>query len=94
MMTGDETQPKWSVHVRDGLPKATIDSGDVCAVTLRINAVTFSSRFGGIAGRAAGKDGYESCHKGRKESRGSLSRLPRRCRPLGINSEILNTHAV
>lgn len=73
MMTADETQPKWSVHVRDGLPKATIDSGDVCAVTLRINAVTFSSRFGGIAGRAAGKDGYETCHKGRKESQGSLS---------------------
>lgn len=93
-MTGDETQPKWSVHVRDGLPEATIDSGDVWAVTLRINAVTFSSCFGGIAGRAAGKDGYETCHKGRKVSRGSLSRLPCRRRPPGINSEISNTHAV
>lgn len=56
VMRRDETQPKWSVRAWDGLPKATIDSGDVCAVTLRINAVTFSSRFRGVAGRAAGKD--------------------------------------
>lgn len=80
--------------MRDGLPKATIDSSDVCAVTLRINAVTFSSRFRGVAGRAAGKDGYETCHMGRKVSRGSLSRLLRHYMPLGINSEILNTSAV
>lgn len=80
--------------MRDGLPKATIDSGDVCAVTLRINAVTFSSRFRGVAGRAAGKDGYETCHMGRKVSRGSLPWLLCHYMPLGINSEILNTHAV
>lgn len=74
-MTRDETQPKWSVRVRDGLPEATVDSGDVCAVILRINAVTFSSCFRGVAGRAAGKDGYETRHMGSKVSRGSLSWL-------------------
>lgn len=52
----------------DVLPKVTIDLGDVSAVTLCINAVTFSSYFRGNVAQAGKKDGYvedEICHKER-----------------------------
>lgn len=62
------TQWKLSVHVWDVFPKVTIDLGDVSAVTLCINAVTFSSYFRSNVAQAGKKDGYEEdeiCHKGR-----------------------------
>lgn len=56
----------------DVLPKVTIDFGDVSAVTLCINAVTFSSCFRSDVGQAGEKDGYEISHKWKKPSQGSL----------------------
>lgn len=56
----------------DVLPKVTIDFGDVSAVTLCINAVTFSSCFRSDVGQAGEKDGYEISHKRKKPSQGSL----------------------
>lgn len=58
---------KWKLSVRVWVvvPKITIDLGDVAAVTLNINAVTFSSCFGSNVARAAKKDGYVEdgiCH--------------------------------
>lgn len=50
----------------DVLPKVTIDLGDVSAVTLCINALTFSSYFRSNVAQAGKKDGYvedEICHK-------------------------------
>lgn len=58
-----ETQWKLSVRVWVVSPKVTIDLGDVSAVTLCINAVTFSSCFRGNVAQAGKKDGYENCHR-------------------------------
>lgn len=59
----------------DVLPKVTIDLGDVSAVTLCINVVTFSSYFRSNVARAGKKDGYvedEICHTEKKLNRRSL----------------------
>lgn len=65
------SQWKLSVHVWDVLPKVAIDLGDVFAVTLCINALTFSSCFRSNVAQAGKKDGYredEICHKERNET--------------------------
>lgn len=71
-MMREETPWKLNVYVWDVLPKVTIDFGDVSAVTLCINAVTFSSCFRRDVGQAGEKDGYEISHKRKKPSQGSL----------------------
>jgi len=53
----------------DGLPKVTMDVGDVSTVTLCINALTFSSYFRSNVAQAGKKDGYsedEICHEERR----------------------------